>query len=137
MKHGWGWSAAIALLAMTAAHAQSKESARVVTSESIVKRVDRSGDGTIDYEEYRNAMMRRFATADSNGDGVLNGDEIPRHSLVVENSKATVDEVKRDDYNDALQPLFDSFDADHDGLLVGDEIEALAQARRTLKEAKP
>ncbi len=137
MKHGWGWTAAIALLATTAAHAQPQEGARVVTSEHIVKRVDRSGDGTIEYEEYRNAMMRRFATADSNGDGVLKGDEIPKRSLVVENSKATVDEVKREDYSDALQPLFDSFDADHDGTLAGDEIEALAQARRTLKEAKP
>ena len=136
MKQGWGWVAAIVLLATTAAQGQTRQSVDV-TSQSITTRMDRNGDGKIGYEEFRNAGMRRFSAADGNGDGVLNGDEVPTHSLIVEKSEVAVGEVKRDDYSDALQPVFDSFDADHDGSLAGDEIEKLAQARRSLKEAKP
>lgn len=138
MKHRWGLGAALVLLAVTAAHGQSKEKQSVgVTSESIVARMDRNGDGKISQEEFRNAMMRRFSAADANGDGELKGDEIPTHSVVVQKSEVKVGDVKRDDYSAALEPVFNDFDTDHDGVLAGGEIEALAKARRDLKEAKP
>lgn len=128
----------VALLAAMAMQAQAKEKASVgVTSEAIVARMDRNGDGKIGHEEFRNAMMRRFSAADANGDGALTGAEIPAHSLVVEKSESAAGEVKLDDFSASLQPVFDDYDTDRDGLLAGDEIEALAQARRNLKEAKP
>ncbi|MCL1633854.1 EF-hand domain-containing protein [Luteimonas sp. SX5] len=138
MKRRWGWCAAAALLAAAAAHGQAEERKSVnVTSETIVKRMDRSGDGKIGHEEFRNAMMRRFSAADANGDGMLSGDEVPTHSIVVNKSEGASNEVKLEDYSAALRPAFDEFDADRDGALAGDEIEALAQARRKLKEATP
>lgn len=138
MKHRWGWCAAVAWLALTAAHGQAGEGKSVsVSSESIVKRMDRSSDGRIGYEEFRNAMMRRFSAADANGDGMLSGDEIPKHSIVVSKSEGATHEVKLEDYSAALRPVFDGFDADRDGQLAGAEIESFAAARRDLKEAKP
>lgn len=138
MRHAgiWIWGAAITLFGMAHAHAQARQSVDV-TRESIVQRMDRSGDGRIDTEEFRNAMMRVYSAADGDDDGMLSGKEIPAHSLVAETSKTTADEVKRGDYSAALQRVFDRFDTDHDGSLAGDEIEAFAQARRSVQEAQP
>lgn len=128
----------VALLAVMAVQAQAKERTSAgVSGKDIVSRMDRNGDGKIGHEEFRNAMMRRFAAADANGDSVLNGGEIPTHSLVVEKSGSTAGEVKLEDYSAALPSVFDGFDADRDGLLADGEIESMAQARRNLKEAKP
>lgn len=130
---------ALALLAVSAAHGQSGESkgSPDASSERIVKRMDRSGDGKIDHEEFRNAMMRRFTAADANSDGVLKGSEIPAHSLVVKKSDAVSGEVRQADYSSALQPVFDRFDADQDGMLGHDEIQAMSQARGALKDGQP
>jgi len=94
MKDRWGLSAAAAVLAMatasagTHAHAQAEKSVEV-TSERILQRMDRDGDGKVGEEEFRNAMMRRFAAADANRDGVLSRDEVPTHSVVVQNSESS------------------------------------------------
>ncbi len=138
MKHRWGWCAAVALLAVLAMQAQAKEKKSAeVTSASILKRMDRDGDGKVGQEEFRNAMMRRFSAADADNNGVLSGDEIPTHSIVVSKSEGASNEVKLEDFSAAIQPVFEGFDADRDGHLAGAEVEALAQARRHAKEAKP
>jgi len=135
MKHRWGSIAAVAVLAILAAQAQAKESVGV-TSEQILQRMDRNGDGKVSEEEFRNSMMRRFASADANRDGVLSNDEVPTHSLVVQNSESSGGQVKLEDYSASLKTVFDQYDADRDGQLAGGELEKLAQARSALKEAK-
>lgn len=138
MKHRWGLGAAAAILAIagasTHAQAQAKESMEV-TSKQILARMDRNGDGKVSEEEFRNAMMRRFAAADANRDGVLSDDEVPTHSVVVQNSESGGGQVKLEDYSASLKTVFDRYDADRDGQLAGDELEKLAQARNALKEA--
>lgn len=138
MKQRWGLSAAIAVLAIASvgAHAQAQKSVEV-TSKQIVDRMDRDGDGKISEEEFRNAMMRRFSAADANRDGVLSGDEVPAHSLVVKGSIGAGGRVKLEDFSASLQNVFDQYDADRDGELAGGEIDKLARARAALKEAKP
>lgn len=139
MKQRWVLGAAAAVLATasagTHAQAQAKESVEV-TSKQILARMDRNGDGKVSEEEFRNAMMRRFASADANRDGVLSNDEVPTHSVVVQNSENGGGQVKLEDYSASLKTVFDQNDADRDGQLAGDEIEKLAQARSALKEAK-
>ncbi|HJR72696.1 MAG TPA: EF-hand domain-containing protein [Luteimonas sp.] len=141
MKDRWGLTAAAAVLTMatastgTHAHAQAKKSVEV-TSEQILQRMDRNGDGKVGEEEFRNAMMRRFAAADADRDGVLSADEVPTHSVVVQNSESTGGQVKLEDYSASLKTVFDQYDTDRDGQLAGDELEKLAQARSALKEAK-
>lgn len=134
MKHRWGWGAALAVLAIAAAHAQAKESVEV-GAKQIVDRMDRDGDGKIGEEEFRNAMMRRFASADANGDGVLSGDEVPSHSLVVQGAERS-GQVKLEDFSGSLNNVFGQYDADRDGQLAGEEIDKLARARAALKEAQ-
>ena len=101
--------------------------------------MDRNGDGKVDYEEYRNSMMRRFGNADRNDDGVLRGDELPQHMVVIrEAAKVGSDgAVTVDAFTDALKPVFDRFDANHDGVLEGQEIESFARARAALQEITP
>lgn len=137
MKHRWGLGAAIAVLAIAGAHAQAKQKSVEVTGKQIVDRMDRDGDGKVSEEEFRNAMMRRFSSADANRDGVLTGDEVPTHSLVVQGSAGAGGEVKLEDFSASLHNVFAQYDANHDGELAGDEIDQLAHARAALKEAKP
>lgn len=128
-------AAMIAWLTIASVHA-GKPEGMAVTGKTVLARMDRDADGKIGPEEFRNAMMRRFASADVDGDGVLKGDEVPQHSLVVGKSESG-GEVTTEAFSGSLQPVFDSFDANRDGFLEGDEIEAFAQARRDMKEAKP
>lgn len=139
MKQRWGLAAAAAALTIasagTHAQAQAKESVEV-TRKQILQRMDRSGDGNVSEEEFRNAMMRRFAAADANRDGVLSNDEVPTHSVVIQNSERGGGQVKLEDYSASLKTVFDQYDADRDGQLAGDELDKLAQARSALKEAE-
>lgn len=134
MEHRWGWSVALAVLATAAAHAQAKESVEV-GAKQIVDRMDRNGDGKVSQEEFRNAMMRRFASADANGDRILSGDEVPTHSMVVRGAESG-GQVKLEDFSGSLENVFAQYDADRDGELAGEELEKLAHARAALKEAQ-
>ena len=133
MKRCISLAVAALICASPLALAQKKDGPVPVTSESLLKRMDRDGDGKLSFEEYRNAMIRRFAHADRDRDGVLRGDEIPAHLVPTARSENPQQEVTMDAYADALRPVFDSFDTDRDGYLAGAEIEALAQARRAAK----
>ncbi|RDZ29705.1 EF-hand domain-containing protein [Lysobacter silvisoli] len=122
-------------LPVPAAQKQAKAGAAPdpVTAAGLLKRMDRDGDGKLSFEEYRNAMIRRFAQADADRDGVLRGDEIPAHLVPVARAESGQREVTLDAYGDALRPVFDSFDTDRDGYLDGAQLEALAQARQAAK----
>jgi EF-hand domain pair len=92
----------------------------VDTAKAMLDRMDRNLDGKISFEEYRNAMVRRFGARDVNDDGVLEGDEFPKEWLA----------------GAAVLPLvFDGFDADKDGQFNAAEIAVFAAARKTQAES--
>ncbi|WP_313916806.1 EF-hand domain-containing protein [Tahibacter sp.] len=103
----------------------------------LLQRMDRSGDGKISFEEYRNAMLRRFDARDKNHDGVLDGAEFPKEWLAGAATEDAQHKISRDDFSDQLAPTFDRFDADKDGQLAGAELDAFAAARKAREETKP
>lgn len=103
----------------------------------LLQRMDRNGDGKISFEEYRNAMLRRFDARDKNHDGVLDGAEFPREWLAGAAIEDAQHKISRDDFSDQLAPTFDRFDADKDGQLAGAEPDAFAAARKAREETKP
>lgn len=100
----------------------------------LLARMDRDGDGRISFEEYRNAMLRRFDARDKNHDGVLDGDEFPSQWLTGAAITAEQKRITRDDFSDQLQPSFDHFDTDRDGQLDGTELDAFLAARHPEKQ---
>jgi hypothetical protein len=108
----------------------------VDTAQRLVQRMDRDIDGKISFEEYRNAMVRRFDASDANGDGVLDGEEFPKEWVAGADVKAATGKVSWADFGASLQPVFDRFDGDKDGQLNSAEIDALAAARKIQEESK-
>lgn len=100
----------------------------------LLARMDRNGDGKISFEEYRNAMLRRFDGRDKNHDGVLDGDEFPPQWLAGAAIASEQKRISRDDFSDQLQPSFDHFDTDKDGQLDGAELDAFLAARHQEKQ---
>jgi hypothetical protein len=121
----------LSLLLATSASAKTSDK-RSDTSQRLLERMDRNVDGKISFEEYRNAMVRRFDARDKNGDGVLEGKEYPKEWLV----GGSTDKLTWDEFGEALQPVFDQFDIDKDGLLDTGEIAAFAAARKAKEESK-
>lgn len=117
--------------------AVAKESEPVDTSARLLQRMDRDGDGQIAYEEYRNAMSRRFHARDRNGDGTLDGDEFPREWVAGSDAMAANGKVTHEEFAASLQPVFDQFDANKDGKLDAGEIRAFTAARQANEGAKP
>lgn len=105
--------------------------------ERLLQRMDRNGDGKISFEEYRNAMLRRFDARDKNHDGVLDGAEFPKEWLAGAAREDAQHTLSRDDFSDQLEPTFDRFDVDKDGQLAGAEVDAFAAARKAREETKP
>jgi len=106
------------------------------TPQRLLERMDRNIDGKISFEEYRNAMVRRFDARDKNGDGVLEGKEYPKEWLVGAETEAANGKLTWDEFGDALQPVFDKFDVDKDGQLDTNEIAAFAAARQAKEGGK-
>ncbi|HNV84718.1 MAG TPA: EF-hand domain-containing protein [Arenimonas sp.] len=106
------------------------------TPQRLLERMDRNIDGKISFEEYRNAMVRRFDARDKNGDGVLEGKEYPKDWLAGADTMAANGKLTWDEFGEALQPVFDQYDADKDGLLDTNEIAAFAAARKAKEESK-
>jgi Ca2+-binding EF-hand superfamily protein len=118
-----------------AAPAGDKTSATSV--ERILKRMDRDNDGKLGFEEYRNAMTRRFLAEDANGDGALESDEIPKEWLAVGATDLADGKISTEEFAARLQPTFDGFDLDRDGKLSDDELASFAQARAAKLEGTP
>jgi len=121
----------VSLLLATAASAKTSDKP-IDSSQRLLERMDRNVDGKISFEEYRNAMVRRFDARDKNGDGVLEGKEYPKEWLVGDSA----DKLTWDEFGEALQTVFDQYDADKDGLLDANEIAAFAAARKAKEESK-
>ena len=110
---------ALALMTGTAANAADRQPADqpVDTAAAMVERMDRNLDGKISFEEYRNAMVRRFDARDRNGDGVLEGDEFPKEWLAGADVQGATGKVSWDQFVGELQLVFDRFDGNKDGQL--------------------
>lgn len=128
---------ALALWAMTAAAADPPAPAAPVdTPKAMLDRMDRNMDGQISFEEYRNAMVRRFGARDRNDDGVLDGEEFPKEWLAGADVQGATGQVTFEQFSDELQVVFDRFDVNHDGQLDAAEIAAFAGARQAQEASK-
>jgi Ca2+-binding EF-hand superfamily protein len=108
----------------------------VDTATAMLDRMDRNVDGKISFEEYRNAMIRRFGARDRNEDGVLEGDEFPKEWLAGADMQGATGKVTWEQVAAELQLVFDHFDVDKDGQLDAAEIAAFAAARKTQEESR-
>jgi hypothetical protein len=135
----WKLSVGAAVLLVTlAAHAVHAQPADqpVDTAKAMLERMDRNVDGKISFEEYRNAMIRRFGARDHNDDGVLEGDEFPKEWLAGADVQGATGKVTWEQFADELPLVFDHFDVDKDGQLDAAEIAAFAAARKTQEESR-
>lgn len=119
-----------------AASAQDKQ-APVASVEQILQRMDRDNDGKLSFEEYRNAMTRRFHRLDADGDGFLVQKEIPKEWLAVGAADLADGKVSAEEFASGLRPAFDGFDLDRDNSLNNEELAAFARARAAKLEATP
>jgi Ca2+-binding EF-hand superfamily protein len=125
-------AAALALLFSSGSFANEP----VDTAQRLLQRMDRDIDGKISFEEYRNAMVRRFDDSDRNGDGSLDDDEFPKEWLAGAALESAAGKVSWADFGMSLHGVFDRFDGDKDGQLNAGEIDALAAARKSQEESK-
>jgi Ca2+-binding EF-hand superfamily protein len=132
------WTGAAMMMAAMCANAAGTGPADqpVDTAKTMVERMDRNLDGKISFEEYRNAMVRRFDARDSNGDGILEGDEFPKEWLAGADVQGATGKVSWEQFVGELQLVFDRFDGDKDGQLDATEIAAFAAARKTEEESR-
>ncbi len=107
------------------------------TVQRILARMDRDNNGQVGFEEYRNAMTRRFHAVDKNGDGVLQANELPEEWVVVNASDIPANGMGLEAFAEHMRSSFASFDANHDGSLDNDELTVLAKARAAKREATP
>ena len=84
-----------------------------------LQRMDSNGDGRVDESEYLDYMGRGFAQLDTDGNGVLEGDELPPGSRPV-----TLAE-----HQQALRAAFRRQDSNHDGFLDAAELARPPPAR--------
>ena len=82
-------------------------------------RMDANGDGRVDEDEYVSYMSRGFAGMDRDGNGVLEGDELPPGAHRVTLAQ----------YQQSLRAAFHRQDANHDGTLDAAELSRPPPAR--------
>ena len=129
--------AALALGALAAGAATTQPTGQPVdTAQAMLDRMDRNMDGMISFEEYRNAMIRRFGARDVNNDGVLEGDEFPKEWLAGADVQQATGQVTFEQFSIELQVVYDQFDVNKDGQLESAEIDTFAAARKNQEESR-
>jgi hypothetical protein len=84
-----------------------------------LQRMDANGDGRVDEAEYVAYMSRGFASMDRDGNGVLEGDELPSGARRVTLAQ----------FQQSLRAAFHRQDANHDGFLDTAELSRPPPAR--------
>ena len=112
------------------------ETADTRTPEAVFARLDRDGNGQVDAEEFRNAMLRRFARLDADSDGVLADGELPPQSMVAKVA-ADPSRVTFDQFHDAIPQVLLRLDGDGTGTLSAAEIDAARAAAQTTPSDAP
>jgi hypothetical protein len=84
-----------------------------------LQRMDANGDGRVDEDEYVAYMSRGFASMDTDGNGVLEGDELPPGAHRVTLAQ----------FEQSLRAAFHRQDANHDGTLDAAELSRPPPAR--------
>lgn len=102
------WVVLAALVAAGNALAQTTPA----SPHAYLQRMDANGDGRVDEDEYLDYMGRGFARMDRDGNGVLEGDELPPGARPV-----TLHEHRQ-----ALRAAFRRQDRNHDGYLDAAEL---------------
>lgn len=82
------------------------------TPQDYLQRMDTDGDGRVTRIEYIAYMSRGFDRIDADGNGVLEGDELPPGAR----------RVTRADYEASLAAAFARQDSNHDGYLDAREL---------------
>ena len=88
------------------------------TPDEYLRLMDANGDGKVSEAEYVQYMSRGFFRLDSNGDGVLEANELP-------SGHGTPMTLER--YQDNLRNQFHRMDRNHDGFLSAKELAAPPQ----------
>lgn len=129
--------AALAILATAQASEPPQPAEKPVdTPQAMLDRMDRNQDAMISFEEYRNAMIRRFGARDRNDDGVLEGDEFPAEWLAGAGTQEATGKVSFEQFSAELPLVYALFDANKDGQLEAAEIAAFAAARKAQEGTK-
>jgi len=100
-----------------AMHASAQDAPR--TPREYLQRMDTDGDGRVSRVEYIAYMGRGFDRMDTDGNRVLEGDELPPGAR----------RVTRADYEASLAAAFARQDSNHDGFLDARELAAPPRAR--------
>ena len=82
------------------------------TPQELLQAMDSDGDGRVSLAEYTAYMMHGFDRLDADGNGVLEGDELPPGAKP----------VTRADYAKSLAAAFARQDSNHDGYLDAREL---------------
>ena len=110
---------ALAALASLAAGGNAIAQAAPASPRAYLQRMDSNGDGRVDEDEYVAYMSRGFARMDTDGNGVLEGDELPPGAR----------RITRAEHQQALRAAFRRQDSNHDGFLDAAELARPPPAR--------
>lgn len=106
----WAAGVALAFALPTAAYAQGEEAGDSFAT------MDRTGDGKVDWDEFRNRMASLFHDLDKDNDKVLRGAEnFPVYDD--EGKEMAAKDVSSDEFMSAAEQAFMMADADGDGFL--------------------
>ena len=97
------------------------------------KAADKNGDGRLDREEFRQAVIEGFYFRDKERKGYLTADQLPearREAFKAANVKGDGRLTLQEEVN-AMMKDFDAADVDKDGKLTYEELEAYIKARPT------
>lgn len=89
--------------------------------------MDTNKDGMVSHDEHKAAMDKKFADADSNGDGMLSATEKSAKKLDMKDANND-GSVSRDEFNTAGETKFAAADTNKDNSLSKDELTAMWKA---------